>query len=430
MIAMTPVRRAWPWWLFAAAQILFWAGLGFAAMRRTQEIDAAKRLPPPRPQPLHVSPQYDYDWIVTDEQLRRVLDQLQPRLRGAKPRINYVDHALRFWTADAEFADPRALSGREMRELLTKHGKFREQWGAKTPPLLTGTPGGVKVRMREGTSTASHVDHTLASLVECGTPLDFPVQTSTSQATVKSLLAQSLREFSPNQIEYEWSTLVYALYLPQKHWQSREGQRITFDLLADRLMRQQYSQGVCFGNHRLYTLAILLRVDDTEGMLTPETRARVLEHLSEATRRLVSTQAPDGSWDGAWSGEKSASPDAAPSALAQKILATGHALEWWAMAPAELHPPRETLVRAAQWLYHQIDGMDLATIEKNYTFLTHAGRSLALWRGCDRPATLLPAPAVSSPDDSKAGASESDAPAAGAPESDAIPQDASPSSDK
>jgi hypothetical protein len=52
------------------------------------------------------------------------------------------------------------------------------------------------------------------------------------------------------------------------------------------------------------------------------------------------------------------------------------------MAPEQVHPPRETVVRAAQWLVRTIEGMDAKQIEDNYTFLTHAVRALALWRGC------------------------------------------------
>ena len=51
------------------------------------------------------------------------------------------------------------------------------------------------------------------------------------------------------------------------------------------------------------------------------------------------------------------------------------------MAPERLHPPRETIVRASQWLANTIIEMDQKSIEKNYTFLTHAARALALWRG-------------------------------------------------
>lgn len=385
--------QALPLWLFVAVQGLFWAGLGIAAVRRSGEIEASRRLPPPRNEPLRIAPQFDYDWMVTDEQLRRVLDQLQPRLRGGKPRINYVDHALRFWGADAEFPDARSLSGSEMRELLTRYPKFREQWGEQTPPLLTGSGRDVKVRVREGKSSSSHVDHTLATLAECGTPLDFPIQTDEAQATVKSLLAHALRQFSPNQTEYEWSALIFALYLPaDMRWISQEGQDITWDLLAERLMRQRFTQGVCFGNHRLYTLTLMLRIDATDPLWSDAVRSQVRSHLAEATRRLVQTQSNEGFWDGNWSGDgSSAASDGAPSPLGQRILATGHALEWWAMAPEDLHPPRETLIRAAQWLARTIDEMDATTIEKNYTFLTHAGRSLALWRGSATPATWLTA---------------------------------------
>ena len=65
----------------------------------------------------------------------------------------------------------------------------------------------------------------------------------------------------------------------------------------------------------------------------------------------------------------------------RKILATGHALEWWAFAPESVHPPRETMVKAGQWLVKTVDEMSDRDIASSYTFLSHAGRSLALWRG-------------------------------------------------
>ena len=51
------------------------------------------------------------------------------------------------------------------------------------------------------------------------------------------------------------------------------------------------------------------------------------------------------------------------------------------MAPEELQPPREVMVRAGQWLAREIEVMDQETVLRNYTFLSHAGRALALWRG-------------------------------------------------
>ena len=149
-------------------------------------------------------------------------------------------------------------------------------------------------------------------------------------------------------------------------------------------MRQKYGQGVCFGNHRLYSLTVLLRLDDEKHLLTVTTRQNILAHLTEATRRLTENQHADGYWDRNWHDLKVTANDedmALGGPLARRILSTGHALEWWAMAPTELHPPRETLVRASQWLVHEIERMSEKSIADNYTFLSHAGRALALWRG-------------------------------------------------
>jgi hypothetical protein len=115
--------------------------------------------------------------------------------------------------------------------------------------------------------------------------------------------------------------------------------------------------------------------------LDEATRVEIGDHLREATRRLVASQSQEGFWDQNWPDAKAAARDEKlDTPLSRRILATGHALEWWAMAPAEFHPPREVLIRAGQWLAKEIDGMDSPAIEKNYTFLSHAGRALRLWR--------------------------------------------------
>ncbi|MDB4733357.1 hypothetical protein OAF42_02825, partial [Planctomicrobium sp.] len=67
--------------------------------------------------------------------------------------------------------------------------------------------------------------------------------------------------------------------------------------------------------------------------------------------------------------------------VADRILATGHALEWWAFAPKELLPPDETLSKAVQWTYSEIQALSDSQVKRFYTFLTHAGRALSLWRG-------------------------------------------------
>ena len=95
---------------------------------------------------------------------------------------------------------------------------------------------------------------------------------------------------------------------------------------------------------------------------------------------LVSHQHPDGYWDQDWPDKKAADGEST-SKIPDRILATGHALEWWALAPEHLHPPRHVLASAGQWLVREIDGLSEEETRQFYTFLTHAGRALTLWRG-------------------------------------------------
>ncbi len=373
---------------FCALQLVLLGSLIAVAAWRYQDFTAPRNLPEPATEPLRIRPLYDEPAVISDEQLVRVLEKLKPRLRGSHPKINHVDHALRFWGIEAVFDDPECLSGIEMRELLLDHRRFAQAWGPKTKPfLIPDVRGRIAMRTREGYATASHVDHSLAGLAEVGTPLDYPVITPRGEMPLRGALEDSLRKFSLNQVEYEWSLLAYLHYMPHvKRWYTSEGQEMTWERLADRVMRQRLAQGVCFGNHRLHALALLLRVDETQGLLSPEARQRVVAHLQDATRRLVKNQHEDGYWEGDWPGEEADGPQPAGytspmGPLADRILATGHALEWWAFAPPEVLPPLETRVRAGGWLVKTIDELSPAQVKRFYTFLSHAGRALALWRG-------------------------------------------------
>ncbi|MES2791057.1 MAG: hypothetical protein V4719_15700 [Planctomycetota bacterium] len=369
-------------WLVCHA-IVLGGGLTWAALRH-QQLEEAKAFPTPVTNPPIVAPRYNVPEIVSDEQLQRVLHKLRPRLRHHNPQVNHLDHALRFWGVEAKFDDPECYSGLELREVLTDYRLFAKAWEKGTKPLMQKTKYGLRPRLQSGLATASHADHTLACLAETGTPLDYPVLTGPGEAgqrTVNDLYQNSIKAFSLNQVEYEWSTLVFALYSPtSRSWFTTEGQRISFDDLAQRIMRQQPTQGVCAGNHRLHTLTILLRLQEQQPLLSEAMHKQVVEHLNSTTKKLLANQQADGCWDLNWDGTTLSTGENQP-VRTRKILATGHALEWWAFAPEAVHPPRDTLVKAGQWLVKTIDEMSDREIASSYTFLSHAGRSLALWRG-------------------------------------------------
>jgi hypothetical protein len=370
--------------LAAAAGVIGW---------RASEQPRAPQLPPLRETPLAVVPRYDNPRVITDEQLARVLGRLRPRLNGKTTRIGGIDHALRFWTAAARFDDAAYVSGEELRALLTDHGRFAALYGPDERPLLMREGRGVRVRTQDGIATSTHVDHTLACLAEVGTPLSFPLHLADGPATFRDMLEQSLRDFSLNQVEYEWSALTYALFLPPgaTGWTTREGQHVTFDMLADRAMRERIPRGVCFGNHRLYTLAALLQIDEEHPILSPAARARVLAFLQAQTAILIKNQSAEGYWGADWAreeGQPEVETDRTGDTVSDRILATGHALEWWAIAPESCLPEREVIIRASQWLVKTIDDSTDEQIQSRFTYLSHAGRALALWRKAD-PAEVV-----------------------------------------
>ncbi len=360
-------------------------------VHRLRGMTSERALPPARAEPLAIPPLYDDGEVISDEQLRGTLWRIGAPLRGREANIGQVDHALRFWGATADFENPDRVGGEEMRGLLTDHRRFAEWYGADQAPLLMDNGQGVLVRAFEGPASSSHVDHTLASLAEVATPLDFPVVTPLRTTTVRAMLEQTLRSFSLNQREYEWSTLAFALYLPPANrWTTSEGQEVSFDRLADRLMREALPNGVCSANHRLYSLVVFLRADDLmraagePPILTPPGRQRIVAFLQGLTARFVRHQHPDGFWNGHWPVSTAASSE--PSGgdgdmMSDRLIVTGHVLEWWALAPEEILPPRPVVVAAAQWLVRAVDRLTPEEITQYYTYLSHAGRALALWRG-------------------------------------------------
>jgi hypothetical protein len=362
-------------------------GLAGAAAWRSRELPRGPQMPQLREKPLVVQPLYDNPLVVTDEQLARILPRLRPKLAGKQTKIGGMDHALRFWTADAKFDDPQFIDGEDIRRLLTDHRQFVALYGEKEKPLLIQEPAGVRVRTQEGQATSTHYDHTLACLAEVGTPLSYPVQTPTGETTVRALVEQALRDFSLNQFEYEWSAQVFALYMePQGAWFTKEGQRVTFDIIAQRIMRERMPRGVCYGNHRVYTLAALLQIDEQNQIFSPAMRQEIIDYLTRLTALLVKNQHADGFWSKDWArqeGDPTPESEGEDDEVGSQILATGHILEWWAIAPEEVQPPRETLIRASQWLVKTIEAQTDAEITNRFTFLTHAGRALCLWRKFD-----------------------------------------------
>jgi len=373
--------------LVTAAFAVSYAGLSHESEERLQAAltghEVVSNIPVERVKPLCIDPLYDDPEVVSDEQLAAVLEKILPRFSPKELKPNFVEHALRTWGVEATFDDPRAISGIALRDVLIDHGHFLQSWNEETVPLLVDRPEGISIRYDRTSGGSVHHDHWLASLTEAGISRDEPVfAPARRDMTINDVLQEAARDFRLDERETEWSAMAFGLWLPPvKTWRTADGRQISFDLLAQRLLRGHKRFGVCSGTHRVYSMMVLLRLDDDFDILSDATYDTVYAHLESVRDAIVASQLEDGSWPSNWPSGADAAANPLDEAVYKKVIATGHHLEWLAIAPKELHPPHEQILKAADWAINHTVERPESGIRKQYTFYSHVGKALALWRG-------------------------------------------------
>lgn len=354
--------------------------------RATLGVDELPVVAIPRATPLTVTPLFDrpdLPSIVSEEEVAYVLKRIRPRFERKGLRPNLVEHALRTWGVEATFGDPAIMSGADLAAFLTDHGTYIQSWSETETPLLEERPEGIAVRYGRVNSGSVHHDHWLASLTEAGVTLATPVYGPGRRGdSIETVLREALRDFRLDEREAEWTAMAFGLWLPPTNeWIGAGGRRYSFDLLAHRLMRGECETGVCVGTHRVYSLVLLMRLDDQfPTVLSDAVRADVNAHLEKVRDWIRVGQFEDGHWSGDWPHGADAVKTPREDKLSTQIIATGHHLEWQAIAPAHLRLSDEQNRKAAEWLLATMRKHSQAEILQNYTFYTHVGNAFALWR--------------------------------------------------
>ncbi|MCO6456959.1 MAG: hypothetical protein J5I93_16795 [Pirellulaceae bacterium] len=365
---------------------------GLTICRLAFVVETPRPLELPRSEPWNIEPRFDEPRMVTDQQLAEILDRVQPRLLTAPTEQGPVNtnnwiHALRLWSGQARFPDPAIPSGQQMLDYFLRDDVFQQFAGPQTPPLFLPTERGIVARSYDdlaqyARSGSFHPDDLLATLGESGVALDTPLVTRGGQGVVGDLLRQSLEDFHLERHEFEWTIISYARYaFPLTSWRNKYGQVIEVDALVDQLLGPPLELGPCNGLHRMEAVVVLYRADELAGgVLRPATRQKLLDHMQRVSGLLVQAQTPAGFWTRRWPEGQAAQQDRDHN-LGDRLLVTGHHLEWLALAPDEVQPPRETLVRAGQWLARTLLEVDSAELNERYGPFSHGARALSFWRG-------------------------------------------------
>jgi hypothetical protein len=247
-------------------------------------------------------------------------------------------------------------------------------------PALIDTRDGVRCRAyerrepRKRKDRQSHEDQLLSVLAEAGVPLGQPLGTASGKHTVQRILDDALAKFDLKQDEIEWSALAFALYLPPlTRWSDKFGRAYRFDDLVEEMMGRRLEGRACTGCHILYSLAVILRVDEQVSILSGPVRDHVRSYLDDMASLALRHQAADGSWDLDWfTGPETASED--KGRVSARVLPTGHLVEWLMVLPEDLSPPGDRLFAAARWLEHQLIAATDQAIAGEYCPYSHAGR--------------------------------------------------------
>jgi hypothetical protein len=269
-----------------------------------------------------------------------------------------------------------------MLEFLTDHAKYVQSWGSATQPLLEERPTGVTIRWGKERGASYHHDHWLACLTEAGAPLDTPIYgPSRSNHTLYDVIQESLRDFRLDEKETEWTAMAFGLWIsPTREWIGADGRRFSFDLLCDRLMRGEMQTGVCSGTHRVYSLMLLIRLDDEFEILSEEMRTEAYVYLESVRDAITAAQFADGHWPSNWPDGADAVAHPVEEDVFKQVVATGHHLEWLSIAPPELHPPDNQIKQAMDWAIRVTRKCSHEELRTNYTFFSHVGSALANWR--------------------------------------------------
>lgn len=378
-----------------AAGAIAWMIAIFPAAR---ELSSQTEVIEPRHHQADVAPRPVFDPLIPNSESvlnddKRFLDDLYARLRKSRGfDIGCVLHHMHLFGAD----EPLTSDGETRTTLL--------EYTLDGPAIKNATLATSLVRTRHGVSfpivatgalstnqkgSISHAGQAIAEFALLGVPLSEPiVLTDGTHACLFDLFNDLLANFNEDEPEIYWDAIAIFVYGPLVNdLRDKFGDPIDRGKIVQELLSREPLESSCAGTHGLIALAVALRCDDADPFLDRSARDKLEQYLKHTVTRLTEEQNSDGSWDMTWCEddkriERRWALGQEPDEL-DKLIATGHHIEWLTLLPADLQPKQRVMTRAGLWLSHFFRSHlnDPRLFDKHVCPITHGVRSLAILCG-------------------------------------------------
>jgi hypothetical protein len=242
---------------------------------------------------------------------------------------------------------------------------------------------GLETAQTSGGKRSEHRDQTLSTLAELRICLNDKIETREGSRFIAELLATSISEFHLDQEEISWTASAFASYLPpQTTWWNRYGEGFSFDALVQEMMSRKLNRESCRGLHLVMSLTNILKIDRESCILAPEIREGLTAYLQGKLADAVDSQLEVGAWPPLWSrsGFSEINEYTPEDNNVNRVMVTGHMLEWFHMLPPDMKPPIDVVETGSSWVLGNLRSTPEVTVNHDYCPYTHAVPSLYLAR--------------------------------------------------
>lgn len=233
---------------------------------------------------------------------------------------------------------------------------------------------GLVALVEVGTKTGQgHADQWLAVLAQSHVPYDHKLIWEGQEYKFGDLVTQAQWDMYDGK-EASWSLIGLGAYLPlDAEWESKRGDKWTFDRIVDMESDQELATSACGGSHRLIGLAMTLNRHKKRGGKMEGAWAKANEKIQFAIAKAQEYQQPDGSFSTNYFSRSASSPD-----VGLKINTSGHTFEFLSIAMTDEQLKEPWMVRAAESLCTMLELTKDMDVECGALY--HAAHGLQIYR--------------------------------------------------